>query len=44
MNLPGQNLRHRGYTMDYLLFLPLAAGLPALGALAILLALVWPNS
>ncbi len=43
LKLPGQDLRHRGYTMDYLIHI---AGPVALVGLAItfhLLVLVWPR-
>ncbi|MDA1035259.1 MAG: hypothetical protein O3B65_00070 [Chloroflexi bacterium] len=43
MKLPGQDLRHRGYPMDYLIHI---AGPVALVTLAItfhLLVLFWPN-
>ena len=43
LKLPGQDLRHRGYTMDYLIHI---AGPIALVGLAItfhLLVLVWPR-
>ena len=44
LKLPGQDLRHRGYTMDYLVHLAGPAALISLGVIFLLLVLFWPNS
>jgi hypothetical protein len=44
LKLPGQNLKHRGYTMDYLIHIAGPAALVSLGGTFLILSQIWPNS